>query len=439
MLIKGFDKNRFLFGLPVMVTIVGILIIASLLFWKLKYNFYFWDEIDWLNAIVSNSFSFFSPHNEHFIPLMKMYYWLEVNVFHLRPALMQDLIIVFHTLTGFSIGYLIWKFTKNNFVALISIIIFIFHPFNYENLTWLLQASVIINVFFNLIAIIFITLYSEHKKRSYYFGAIIFAVLQSYWFGTGLIFPFLIGVYFLLKMDLISFKDKIIKSLPFFLIFIVNIVIYKILTPLVINKEPLTAVTLMTNLTSFLDYFTNGLIVNITRVFTLVERPTLVTSIFVFVLLIAFILIMFNRLINKERLLLAFFTFSFIITLLFIGISRYVYGNEQAYASRYVYYYLPQIIIIMGILLGSMIKELNKNKLKVYIINSFLMGLTIVFLVISYIYTSDYKTNVSNRNETNIRNVYTVLNEPNKNIDSSQLHPTITKEDLAKIFSEIQK
>ena len=343
--ILKYDNTKFLGGWITQCLSAVILLLLVIFYWKLKFSLFYSDEWDWLRPIANGNFEIFKPHNEHFLPIIKVFYEVQLTIFHNDPMYMHYVMLFIHFITAFLVGFVIWLLLKKNILAILASLIFALHPFQWQNVLWTFQSQIIFNVMFVLLALIFTKLFLDTLRKRYYFLALFFTFIQLYTFGSGLIMPIVIMMFFLLFR---SKKVSLKLVIPYIIIFIVNVIIYK--TWGAANVTAFADLKSLDNIKKLIEYYAYAVFNNLGRTLTLKETPIFTLSLLFYTLIVIASTFLVNRdsQINKEKWkLFAFGYVWYFITFILIALSRFTYGIEQSYSPRYAYYYIIPVLIVL--------------------------------------------------------------------------------------------
>jgi len=383
-----YDNTKFLGGWITRGISGLILLILVVFYWKLKFSFFYWDEWDWLRPIANGNFEIFKPHNEHFLPIIKVFYEVQLSVFHNDPMYMHYVMLFIHAVTAFLVGYFLWLLLKRNFLAILGGLIFALHPFQWENVLWTFQSQIIFNVMFVLLALIFTKLFLDTLKKRYYFLALFFTFIQLYTFGSGLIMPIVIIMFFLLfRGKRVSWKLVI----PYIIIFIVNTIIYKIWGSA--NVVAFADIKNISAIQKLIEYYSYAIFNNLGRTLSLKESPVFTLSLIFYTLIAIFSTFFIGKGILEKKEQWKLFAFGYVwylISFILISLSRFTNGIEQSYSARYAYYYIIPILIIVLYIVKFLLEE--KRPWFNYLFRLLLTVVIITFLILSYIHIQKIKT-----------------------------------------------
>lgn len=349
------------------------------LFSLLKETFFFHDEWTFLYQIINSPKDFiFSPHNDHFMPLFKLIYFLEYKLFGLNYPLYQLVLLIFHFANAYLLLLIIQSLTKNKNLGILAFFLFLVSLVYWEVIFASATLPTVLCLFLIGLAIFYYLRYEDKGKRRDIFLSALCSLLSAYAWGAGLFFPLtFFGLFFLRK---IWRKETKIEEFAAYLgTGVIAIVSYKIFVRPVglvdLDLKKITTFTLEAIKWIILSFYTSS--PGFATVFLLLA----------FLAFLAFYPVFknrksrdkfFNRL--KPRLpIILFSLINFVYPYILSATFRYRIDMELAKSSRYTYLPLFFLIIINIFVLDALIPCLAK-KLRV------LFLLYFVFLSVGHIY-----------------------------------------------------
>jgi len=258
--------------------------------------------------------------------------------------------------------------------------IFAFNPLLWES--FFLQGGryTMLNVLLFFTSLICLLLFLKKRKSVFFTLSIFFLVSQTFTFGFGIFLNFIYFLFFNLFSNRKKDKQKII------LVFIVIISLTLLFIffgslkslDLVIDKFPPTEKAKMIS-----NYFYFAVISNFVRPFIFFILPSNfnVVSKKIYLSFFFFFLLIFYAFINdkKNKKILIWTLFYYLSFIISISLSRYDWGPAQSLSSRYIYNFLPALIILVCWLI-----DIFENKIKRF--NNVLALSTVVFYSTMFIY-----------------------------------------------------
>jgi hypothetical protein len=424
------DSKRFLYSSQMITAYILFLVIIAIVVWKMDRSFFFWDEWDWLKRISDNNFPIFEPHNEHLLPIIKLFYFAQIKLSSANPLFFHYAMISLHVFVSFLFTYFLFLMLKRNLLAVIGGVMFLVHPFQWENVLWSFQSQIIINVGFVIIALILLKLFIDKGRVFYYLLSLIFTFLQFFCFGQGLIFPLVLLTFFtIFKKE----KNKLIQYLPFFVIFVINIIIYLQVRSQNVNSY--SGLFSTDNLLAITKFYLYSLVMNLSRSFTLIGSPSgllkFSVSILVLVVLLIGLIYVFLKSGKKLRKRILFCIVFYLMTFIPISLGRYKMDKSIGLSFRYAYYFLiPVLLAVLSII----------RRYLLYIGRSILIGVVILCIPFSLyvIYKArSYKYGVIARNEFNCTELKRYYDDRNYEPDFSRLHPDLTEDEILEITNNL--
>ena len=410
-------------------------LLLNIIFWRLSFTFYVWDDWDWLRPIVNGNFNLLAPHNEHFLPISKLLYLIQVKLFGAHPEIMQLVNIFLHSITALLSGYLVWLLFRNKKYAFLMALIFSIHPFQSDNLLYVFQLQIILNMMFFLTSLICIKLFFDSNLKIFYAASLVFTFLQSYCFGAGLALHIPILIFFYIYKNK---KYSLKYYLPYFFLFLLNIVVYKIYET---SGFSFTDLLNTHNLKQISDYFFNAIFANWGRVIGIKVDNIFTFLLFVYTIVASAITLMISHDIKFKTKYWQNIIFSVIFfgsPFLIISLSRYKFGIAQGYSLRYGYFYIIPICILFFTISDYILQNFKPiNNFKKHF-NKIFLFLIILILAGSYIVDSREKRKIENIGKYNFAEMQKFNDDRNYNPDLSQLHPFQTKYELLDTMKKLE-
>ena len=417
-------KNKILDVFNFNFVVFALLAIIVFIFWKLDFYFFFWDEWNFLKEFTENHYNLFLPHNEHFKPLFKLFYLIELYLFKENSLLSHYILLIVHALTGFLIFKITNNFIDSRKLSLLSAVFFIINPFHFGTILFNFQVCSMLNVLVFLISIFYLQKYLKKQNKFYLYLSYFFCFTQNYFFGTGLILPLLNIIFYIL------FKEKKASHYPtlgFTIIFIVNALIY-------LKFGPINNTSVNFNffaIKGMIDYFFNGVIVSLAQSISLVYHPPFFVIISVYTIFLSSIFFLFFLNKKIKDLKVIFFLASFyIISFILISITRYQFGIDQVLESRYQYYYFAPLSIYIVYFLYNTNKFFKFKKL----INILFAFFLFFYIGQSYLKAHDLKLD---RQRLYLENFSTLSNFIENKIyypNLTNIYPGFSPDEIKKIY-----
>lgn len=228
-------------------TILYLIIVVfsiALYFNSTSYDFIFWDDDKQLteNPFVKSISKENIAHNfnqERYTFLSLTTYMLEYSFWGLNPAPYKWLNIILHALNALLFFLLIFKLSKNKWLAFFSSLLFVCHPLRVESVVWISERKDLLFTFFGFLSLLTYNKYITHEKKGYYFLTVLFILLSSLSKIQGLLIPFVLFAFdywysrkvswqmimekFMIFIFILFFPHKIvILPIIFFIILLMN-------------------------------------------------------------------------------------------------------------------------------------------------------------------------------------------------------------------------
>lgn len=176
------------------------------------------------NGIVQNAplWSFDSIISQPLYLLRQLIYIISYKFFGLNPFVFRSFNILFH-LGSVILIYLLLDLLIDKRVAFFSALIFAVHPILIESVSWISGGVYAQYSFFFLLSFIFYILYRNIEKRSYYIFSLIFFSFSLLSSEKAFV---LFLIFFLFEISNKGFKKNWKKTLPYFILSLILIILY---------------------------------------------------------------------------------------------------------------------------------------------------------------------------------------------------------------------
>ena len=171
------------------------LFLLTMTFWKRTTSFFWGDEWSYLKILMDNSNPLefiFTAHSEHFIPIFKLVYFLEINIFGVNHLLYGYTNLLVHSVIAYFFYKLLVDLFKERSYAFLFAAVYAVHPINYMHLEWAFQICLSLHLLFQVLFVYFSLKYFKEKLDKYYWYALFLLLLQNFTFGNGLFMPSLL-------------------------------------------------------------------------------------------------------------------------------------------------------------------------------------------------------------------------------------------------------
>ncbi|OGJ52276.1 hypothetical protein A2335_02525 [Candidatus Peregrinibacteria bacterium RIFOXYB2_FULL_32_7] len=404
--------------------VFGIFLFLIFLVWKISFYFPAWDEWDFIAEYVSGNVNYLLPHVEHFKPFFKIFYFLELKFFNAHFLYYHYVNLLFHALTGLVLFKVLNNFIRSRAISFLSTLFFLFNLYHSQVVLSNFGICTILNVFVFLLAWLFLQKYLIQNKKYLIWISFSLAFLQAYFFGQGLILPIVLILYLILFY---KNKKQLYYSMGYFLILIVNAVIYIIFA----GKN----ITVSSHSLAFSDffgifkYFLYAVSMNLVKATALLSIHSAVILI-VFILFILSVFWLYKLKAQDLSKVLIFSTIFYAINFVLISLTRFNYSLEQSLAGRYTYYFL----IPIGFYIAYFIYEVFKAEKYKKLFSAIFILYFGYYFTASYFSIQDLK---EFRKELDMNN-YVVLANYIKNGqivgELKSLHPTRTIDNIVEIY-----
>ncbi|OGJ46952.1 hypothetical protein A2272_00480 [Candidatus Peregrinibacteria bacterium RIFOXYA12_FULL_33_12] len=400
-----------------------VFLLINFIVWRLHFYFPFWDEWEFIDEFNSGHFNFFIPHVEHFKPLFKLFYYLELKYLDERFLYYNYILIFIHSFVGIVFFKILRNLINSKNIAILFSLIFLFNPFHGQTIFSNFQVCSVLNVLFFLIALLFLQKFLIDKKKINIFASFFFSFIQTYFFGQGLLLPLVLIVYYLIFNDKrISYKYII----GYVSVFIVDILIY---IHFALNNSTATTNGLfITDIYAILKYFIFAVLINFVKNLALftVAWPV---WILVFVLFSACIFFTYKLKLKDFNKISIFCFLFYSVTFVLLSVSRFRYSMAQSIAGRYTYYNLLPICIYVAYLTYHLFNNYKIKTVKLLFVAYFIFYFAYSMVLINTVKIDREKSYISN-----YINIVNLAYNPDFEAYTPDLHPFRTPENVKDVY-----
>lgn len=417
--------------------------IVNFFYWKMPFYFYFNDEWYVNNQYLNKGIkAIFLSNNEHFLPLGRFFSFLEMKIYGLNAIYLHYEAIIMHFIVVVLLIVFIYLLFRKKLLAVFGGVIFAFNPLLWES--FFLQGGrvTMLNSALFLFSLILLLIFFENKKKKFFYLSLLFLVLQNFSFGFGIFLNFVYLSFFLLFG-----KKKDLKTVSIIVgVILILISSYVFLSPLKsVALNQADSIGTIEKVKKIGEYFYFASISNFVRplIFFLTPFDFIVILKRIYVAFYVFSLFIFYAFINdrKNRKVIVWAIFYFLMFIVSISLSRYTWGPPQSLSSRYVYNYLPALVVLSCYLVDFCLSRLNffRNKFRY---DGFLL---IMIAGFSFIYAFKYKILNFYKNHYSKMHFYNYSELRKKDLDFnyqadiSRLSPEFNQYQLLDMFRKIRK
>lgn len=195
-----------------------ILIITVTIFTPLISNFFVGDDFTWFRwaadctGSCSSNFmrliQFFTDSQGFFYrPGTKIFFSLMYSVFWLNPVAYHIVSLALHFIVVSLFFLLARKILRNNLIAAVSSILFLFLSGYSEVIFWVSSIGYLFNAVFALLSILFFVWGEEKKKNIYYILSFLSIIFGLFFHETGMVIPLYIILYKFTKDENFKFSN----------------------------------------------------------------------------------------------------------------------------------------------------------------------------------------------------------------------------------------
>lgn len=418
------------------------LFLSGLIFWRLEFNFFYWDEWSWLSQMSQNNYSLLQPHNEHFLPIIKFLYESIFSVFGNNYLVFIIINIFLHTLTASSLYLLINNLFKRRTFAFIGLIIFFYNGLHWENIFWGFQSQIILTTFFTIWAVIYAQKFVQSKANWHLATCILLSFLAYFCFGLGILAAIFSFTYISISLILSKFDKQIfLKSLSLFIVFFFQFTFALIYTRSETQFQIIASSGLINSLKSMVLYFINSIFFLPSRFFFHFGFGSSYYFSLPIFSLILFCSAVFISSVKKNSRLLKNFILGlcfFLIPISLLAISRYKEGVFQGLSDRYAYVYLTGFTILFisisaFVLNHSILSHYLNRNFKYFITFSFVF----IYIFISFNFVRNREVETTLRNATNYVELYKLSSIDGYQPNLLRLHPRFSQDEFKRTFEKL--
>jgi tetratricopeptide (TPR) repeat protein len=305
---------------------------------------------------------FLTTHGGRYEPLTMLSLSLDIKLWDtdsLRMVHMMNL--VYHLLNIVLLFRLIQLVSKSSIVALVTAVLFAFHPVSAEAIAWISARSVLVGAFFLLLALLFYAYYLSSGRRLYFRLSVLIFIFSLLANPIGLIYPLI-----LLIMDLqnkrslpAALKEKYSVIVIAFLWLIVLILIKLETTFLSQQQEPGWLIEFYYSLFTASQFLITSFIpLDLVAFHPYPDLISLYSIIVVGILVITILLFfIFQRRFKIQARLFWVFLVAVFVNYYLLSDSAAMYHDSQAYVP------MISIFFLLGLFLDRLSKALSGNRL----------------------------------------------------------------------------
>ncbi len=329
--------------------------LASLWIHEPSRYYFFGDSWDLLHATLTSWKHLFTPHSEHLMPLFKVFYFLQYQLFGGNHVPYMVVVYALHAANSTLVYLLGRRLSLRQWPSAMAATIFAFSSVPYEVTGWSFEQCFLMSTLFILIAV-YMFFQAPHRGKTLVWVAI--SSLAAFWSGPiAFALPALLSAYYLLWL---TNENKRVEKTQ------VVTTMSAVWAPIVIYLASLRAVTTFASVlathntrlelhkvTSMIDFTlfgtTYGLVL---PSLTFVNAQSFTSAPIIIILLVLFLVACYMRLSSRgERLGFWFLVCFLLIPHLAISLGRSQLGAGEALAPRY--HYLPMIAFALLVTLCS--------------------------------------------------------------------------------------
>jgi protein O-mannosyl-transferase len=391
---------------PVPVKKTGIFLYLSLLVilplilnWKIiNYDFTQFDD----RGIIINNYEFLSDFKNiikafekdnfmskegkaYYRPVQTVSFMLDANIGGDKPTVYHFSNLFYHLLTVLVLFFLLRKFGVKDNISFWVSLLFSVHPLFTDAIVWIPGRGDLLSGLFCSVSFLSFIYYCGSKNKWYLFAHFAAFILAMFSKEISIILPFVIITYY---WTVLNNKYKIKDLVPYFIVWVLSVGLFFLLRHFNLNSQDILSFKAFVHNLPVIPIFLSKLVVPLS-LSSLPLYSILYTVIGIILFFLFGIFLWKLKTVNRSMILIGVLWFiGFIIPAMFVElIFAKVHSDYLECRS-----YLPSIgiFIALGVLLNDIIKGKGINTLI-----KILIPVIIIFSVISFNYSGDFKDTIS--------------------------------------------
>lgn len=202
-------------------SIMAFFIGMAFVFWKTDFSFFWRDDWNFLDRMRHFSWTYlFEDHVGHVTPLFKLTYYLQLQVFGTNTIFFSYTNILFFGLYNYVIFRLARSIMSIASAWVVAIALTI-HPLMFNHVTWTFEQCITFHFLFQVLAVVYFIRWTKAGAQKDLALALLFTIVQNYYFGNGLFIPLLFTAGAVLFRKERLHWGAIVGSLVLFLLFVI--------------------------------------------------------------------------------------------------------------------------------------------------------------------------------------------------------------------------
>jgi len=161
---------------------------------------------------------FTKPFMGLYQPLIHFSLALDYSIDGFNPLVFHSTNLLLHFINAVLVFFFVKKLFENNFVAIVSMILFAVHPIHVESVAWVTERKDLLYSLFYLLALILYVKYTSDRKTVKYLFVLIAFVFALFSKAMAVTLPFVLLLIDFYKGRNTIAKSVILEKLPFFII-----------------------------------------------------------------------------------------------------------------------------------------------------------------------------------------------------------------------------
>jgi FOG: TPR repeat len=167
---------------------------------------------------------FTSTYLNHYLPITMLSFMGEYSLFKAHPFAYHCTSLLLHIINALLLFWLIYALSGNNFVSLLTALLFAIHPLSVESVAWIAERKGVLSATFYFISLLLYIRYRKSGMRAHYVVCMVSFVLSLMSKSMAVSLPFVLLLIDYLMGHKID-KKSLLEKAPFFIISIIFMLI----------------------------------------------------------------------------------------------------------------------------------------------------------------------------------------------------------------------
>lgn len=171
--------------------VLPVLVCIAFLFWRVDFNFFWRDDWYFLDGMRAFGWRYLiDPHFGHVQPFYKLLFYLQLRLFGTNAIAYSYVNILFFALGNYAVFRLVRSLSSVS-AAWITSLALTMHPLMFNHVGWTFEQCVSHQLLFQVLAVAAFLHWARGGEHRSLRWALVFTVVQNYFFGNGLFMPML--------------------------------------------------------------------------------------------------------------------------------------------------------------------------------------------------------------------------------------------------------